>query len=126
MRKTGNVILWFFLLGFSIDYLFAQSTDENVHAQRHEFVKRGNHAEELKLGDYVVVGVFQGKGNAKSMARELKKLSYANAAYGYLTNKNLWYVHLGTAADIETARNDRDKIKKMKMFKEAWLLTVQE
>jgi type IX secretion system PorP/SprF family membrane protein len=96
------------------------------HAERHEFVKRGDHVKELDLGDFVIVGVFRGEANAKHMSDELKKLGFSEVDYGYLTNKAVWYIHIAGSNDIEEARTKRDKYRKMKMFKDAWLLTVHQ
>lgn len=46
--------------------------------------------------------------------------------YGYLTKKAVWYLHVGTSKDIEEAKANRDEYRKLKMFKDAWLLTVHE
>jgi type IX secretion system PorP/SprF family membrane protein len=97
---------------------------EHPHAERHEFVKRGNHQSELEIGDYVVAGVFKLEANAKKYSDGLIKLGFAQSDYGHLTEKNLWYVHIAGSKDIETAKNYRDKFRKMKIFREAWLLTV--
>jgi hypothetical protein len=46
------------------------------------------------------------------------------ADYGHLTEKNLWYVYLIQTTDINAARAERDRLRKMKLFRDAWLLTV--
>ena len=100
--------------------------NETTHAERHEFATRGNHAEELELGDYVIVGAFRSEVNAKHMTDELKKLGFSEADYGYLTSKSVWYIHFAPTDDIEEAKAKRNKYRKMKMFKDAWLLTVHQ
>ena len=100
--------------------------NEPSHGERHEFVKRGNHEKEMDLGDYVIVGVFRAEANAKHMTDELKKLGFSEVDYGYLTNKAVWYIHIAGSNDIEEARTKRNKYRKMKMFKDAWLLTVHQ
>jgi type IX secretion system PorP/SprF family membrane protein len=99
--------------------------DPNVHpnAERHEFVKRGNHAQELDVADYVVGGVFKADVNAKHFADGLVKLGF-KADYGHLTEKALWYVYLIQTDDLDKARAERDRVRKMKLLKDAWLLTV--
>jgi hypothetical protein len=99
--------------------------DAHPNAERHEFVKRGGHQEELDLGDYVVVGVFSSSANAKRYADGLLKMNF-NADYGHLTVKNLWYVYIVKTSDINEARAARDKYRQMKIFKDAWLLTTHE
>jgi hypothetical protein len=94
------------------------------HAERHEFVKRGGHNEELEIGDYVIGGVFRSSANAKHFAEGINKMGF-KAEYGHLTEKNLWYVYLMQTDDINAARAERDRVRKMKLFRDAWLLTVQ-
>jgi type IX secretion system PorP/SprF family membrane protein len=94
------------------------------NAERHEFVKRGNHKEELDVADYVIGGVFKSDANAKHFADGLVKLGF-KADYGHLTEKNLWYVYLAQTTDINQARSERDRVRKMKLLRDAWLLTVQ-
>jgi type IX secretion system PorP/SprF family membrane protein len=98
--------------------------EEHPHAERHEFVKRGNHIDEMEIGDYIIAGVFRAKENAKHFSDGLAKLGFSISDFGYLTEKNLWYVYLGETDDIDMARRERDKYRKMKMFKDCWLLTV--
>jgi type IX secretion system PorP/SprF family membrane protein len=93
------------------------------NAERHEFVKRGGHAQELEVADYVIGGVFGKEANAKHFADGLVKLGF-KADYGHLTEKNLWYVYLTQTDDINVARTERDKYRKMKILRDAWLLTV--
>jgi type IX secretion system PorP/SprF family membrane protein len=100
--------------------------DGHPHAERHEFVRRGEHQAEMDLGDYVIVGVFRAEPNAKRFADELKKLGFSEVDYGYLSNKSIWYVHIAGSDDIEEARAKRNKYRKMKLFKDAWLLTVHQ
>jgi type IX secretion system PorP/SprF family membrane protein len=98
----------------------------SVHpnAERHEFVKRGNHKEELDVADYVIGGVFKSDANAKHFSDGLIKLGF-KADFGHLTEKNLWYVYLIQTSDINRAREERDRVRKMKILRDAWLLTVQ-
>jgi hypothetical protein len=100
-----------------------EGTDAHPNAERHEIVKRGGHKEELDAGDYVVAGVFKADVNANHFATGLKKLGF-KADYGHLTEKSLWYVYISQSNDINTARADRDKFRKMKIFRDSWLLTV--
>lgn len=95
------------------------------HAERHEFVQKGDHKDELDYGDYIVVGVFKSDVNAKHFSEGLTNLKF-NADYGHLTLKNLWYVYLLKTDSIERARAERDKYRKMMMFRDAWLLTVHD
>ncbi|HTH58439.1 MAG TPA: PorP/SprF family type IX secretion system membrane protein [Cyclobacteriaceae bacterium] len=95
------------------------------HAERHEFVKKGSHHEEMDYGDYVIVGVFKGRPNAEHFSTGLNKMSFTSD-FGYLTEKNLWYVYIAAADDINEAKAERDKYRKLKIFRDAWLLTVHK
>jgi len=95
------------------------------HAERHEFVKKGNHHEEMDYGDYVIVGVFKGRPNAEHFNTGLTKMSFTSD-FGYLTEKNLWYVYIAATDDINEAKAERDKYRKLKIFRDAWLLTVHK
>lgn len=93
------------------------------NAERHEFVKRGNHEKELPVSDYVIGGVFKSEANAKHFSDGLDKLGF-NTHYGHLTEKSLWYVYIIQTDDINKARAERDKVRKLKILRDAWLLTV--
>jgi len=96
----------------------------NPNKERHEFVVKGNNPDELEAGDYVIAGVFKVKANAKKYSDGLLKLGFKDSDYGYLTEKNLWYVHIAESNDLDTIRQHRDQFRKMKIFREAWLLSV--
>ena len=96
------------------------------HAERHEFVKRGEHHSEMDYGNYVIVGVFRSEIHAKEFNTGINKMGFTDADYGYLTNKKLWYVHISVAEDINEARVQRDKFRKLRVFRDAWLLTVHQ
>ena len=96
------------------------------HAERHEFVKRGGHTSEMDLGDYVIAGVFRSEPNAKHYSEGLQKMGFQDIDYGFLTNKGLWYVHISGSNDINEARVMRDKFRKLRVFRDSWLLTVHE
>lgn len=101
----------------------AENPATHPNSERHEFVKRGNHKEELDVADYVIGGVFKSDANAKHFSDGLIKLGF-KADYGHLTEKNLWYVYLIQTTDINQARNERDRVRKLKILRDAWLLTV--
>ncbi len=95
------------------------------HAERHEFVKRGGHQEELALGNYVILGVFRSRHNAENFNKGLTAMSFASD-FGFLSANGLWYVHLAETDDINEARAERDRYRKMKIARDAWLLTVHQ
>jgi type IX secretion system PorP/SprF family membrane protein len=90
---------------------------------RHETFKRGVHAKELGTGDYIIAGVFSSEANANRYTNGLKQLGH-QANFGYLTEKQLWYVYIYRSEDINEAKAQRDKYRKLRMFKDAWLLTI--
>jgi type IX secretion system PorP/SprF family membrane protein len=94
--------------------------------ERHEFVKKGNHASEMDFADYVIVGAFRAEANAKRFDEQLVKIGFPEAHYGFITARNIWYVYIASSNDINEARALRDKYRQTTMFKEAWLLTVHE
>ncbi|HEU5146364.1 MAG TPA: PorP/SprF family type IX secretion system membrane protein [Chryseosolibacter sp.] len=93
--------------------------------ERHETFRRGAHPKELAGGDYIIAGVFSSEANASRYTNGLLQLGYG-ASFGYLTEKKLWYVWIYRSDDIEQARVERDKFRKLRMFKDAWLLTIVE
>lgn len=93
--------------------------------ERHEIHVQGNHAEELDLGNYVIVGAFSSDANAKKYAAGLDKLGFGGD-YGHLSVKNLWYVFIFKNNDLEVTRQARDEFRNFKLLQSAWLLTVKK
>lgn len=93
--------------------------------ERHETFRRGAHSKELANGDYIIAGVFSSEANANRYSNGLLQLGYG-ASFGFLTEKQLWYVWIYRSDDIDQARVERDKYRKLRMFKDAWLLTIVE
>lgn len=104
----------------------AAHSGDAPHAERHEFVRRGGHQSEMSAGDYVIVGVFKTEVNAKRWADGLKGMGFKDIDYGFLTERTVWYVHFAGTDDLTKARTVRDQSRKLKVFRDAWLLTVQE
>ncbi len=100
-------------------------THEHPVNQRHDFVKKGTHHEELEVATYVIAGAFQSRANAEHYVAKLKALGY-QADFGHLSARNLWYVFVAEETEIPVAREERDTLQKNKIFKDVWLLTVQE
>jgi type IX secretion system PorP/SprF family membrane protein len=97
--------------------------DDHEYYQRHEFVKRGAHREEMDIGHFVIVGVFKVRENAAKFEAGLDKMGFV-ADFGHLSENDLWYVYISHTDDIDLAKTNRDKYRKMKIFRDAWLLTV--
>lgn len=94
------------------------------NAERHEFVAQGPHKQELSVANYVVGGVFTEPTDAAHFSDGLTKLGF-KAGYGYSTEKSVWYVYVFKTNDINKAREERDQLRKTKILRDAWLLTVQ-
>ncbi len=98
---------------------------EHPHKERHEFVKKGVHHEEMDYGDYVIAGVFKTKANAEHFSKGLTGMQFTSD-FGFLTEKNLWYVYVSETDDINVARENRDNFRKLRIFRDCWLLTVHK
>lgn len=102
--------------------------EEHPHAERHEFWAKGNHEKELEIGHYVIVGVFKSEANAKRVSDGYRNLGFSEVDYGYQSGKGFWFVHIAGSEDMDVpeAGKLRNKYRKMKMFRDAWLLTVHQ
>lgn len=100
-------------------------TGDARHADRHEFVKRGNHPQELAAGTYVIAGVFKGQANAQKYLDGLKTMGFKDIDLGFQSERDVWYVHFNETPTVDQAKVIRDRERKIKMFRDAWLLTVQ-
>jgi type IX secretion system PorP/SprF family membrane protein len=92
--------------------------------ERHETVRRGTHLLELEEGNYVVIGVFGVFENAVRYSDNLYGRGF-NAKYGFLSNKGMYYVYIERSEDINSAREARNRFRRISLFKDAWLLTVE-
>lgn len=99
--------------------------ESHPNADRHEFVTQGSHPKELAVADYVISGVFKAEEHAKHFSDGLKKAGFASG-YGHLTEKAVWYVYVYQTNDISKAKAERDRVRKFKMLRDSWLLTVQQ
>lgn len=95
------------------------------NGERHEYATRSNNPKELKAGDYVVSGVFKEEAKAKQFSDGLKKLGI-KGGFGYLSEKGIWYVYVFEGNDIKKTREERDKMRKTKLLRDAWLVSVQQ
>lgn len=93
--------------------------------ERHEFVTRVRNKNDLPAGTYVIVGAFRSEANARKFSGELLDMEYADASYGFITARNLWYVYMGYSKDVDEARKIRDTSRQEHNFKDAWILTVE-
>ena len=74
---------------------------------------------------FAVAGVFRSRPNAENFSQGLAKMSFT-PDFGFLTEKNLWYVFIFESDDVEEAKAQRDKYRKLTIFRDSWLLTVHK
>lgn len=91
---------------------------------RHEIVKRGSHPQELPAAEYVVVGAFKSAANAQRFSSGLHNLNY-KTHLGYLTATELWYVYILKTGLPNKARSEQQRLSKVFLLRDAWLLTVE-
>jgi hypothetical protein len=101
-----------------------QDTARTRKPVRHEIVERGDHAQELESAEYVIAGVFKSSTNAKRFSDGLQSLDF-RTSFGYVTEKDLWYVYLMKTTTIEKARARQVNVSKMFLLRDVWLLTVE-
>lgn len=80
---------------------------------------------------YVIIGAFSYSGNAKKFLRITSNFEY-NVNFGFRMENELYYVYLFSSSQVETARRERDKIRKKynedlvkNGFDSAWVLSSQ-
>jgi type IX secretion system PorP/SprF family membrane protein len=93
--------------------------------ERHDFVKRGTHHEELDAATYVIGGAFKSRANAEHYSKTLNAMGF-KADFGHLSIRNIWYVFIAQEDKIDEAKKERERLRKNKIFSQVWLLTVQE
>ena len=64
--------------------------------------------------------------NAEKFSDNLFMRGYHEAKFGYLTEKGFWYVFVNYSNDPVKIREKRDELRKLNVFKEAWVLEVTE
>lgn len=92
----------------------------------HEFWVKGNHANELGLGNYVVVAQTITEADAKKLIQEYKKLDFPQPKYGYQSNKGFWMIGFSVEGDILDAKAAHKKYTVYSLYKSAWLLTIHD
>jgi len=102
----------------------AEGKHAEVHSQpaneRHDFVKRGTHHEELDAATYVISGAFQSRANAEHYAKTLTSLGY-KADFGHLSVRKIWYVFVAQEPEIAVAKQERERLRKNKILSQVWL-----
>ncbi len=88
-------------------------------------VRRGKHPLELAEGHYVIVGAFGSLKNAEKLSDQMFNEGF-RASFGYVSEKQLFYVYLSKTISSSSARRERDRLRKFPEFSKAWYLLVQE
>jgi len=88
--------------------------------------KKGDHAQELSAGEFIVTGSFKNEANAKRYCENITKSYGYEAAYGYQSEAGIWYVYVKKYSNRFEAIGERDKIRQNAAFQEVWILTVVE
>jgi hypothetical protein len=99
---------------------------EVVSEPKHEIVRKGNHRDELSVSNYVIVGAFRMKVNAQQYSKMLKREGFENS-FGFVTEKNIYYVFVYKSPALEETRKERDRFREMSNFQfpQSWVLTVE-
>jgi len=84
---------------------------------------KGNHPFEIDQGHYVVVGAFGVVENAIRMNDKLLSRGL-DGGFGYSSDKKLFYVYIKGEQTPEATRAQRDELRKIPEFKNAWYLRV--
>lgn len=93
------------------------------NATRHDLISKGGHNSELNPSNYVVAGSFREENGAKQFMDGLRKMGF-NPKYGYSSAKSVWFVYIFESGNINQVKRERDKYRKMKMFRDSWIITV--
>lgn len=79
---------------------------------------------ELAKGHYVVVSAFRIFDNAFRY-HEVLSDKFLECKYGYSSKSLYYYTYILYTPDINKARAERDKLRKMKGFGSTWVLTIE-
>lgn len=101
------------------------SITDYPNANKHEFIKKGDHSSELEISSYVVAGHFRDENRAKMFADGLLKAGFG-AKYGYSSSKSLWFVYTFRSDNINQVKRERDKSRETKMLRDSWIVTVRD
>ncbi|HAP63087.1 MAG TPA: hypothetical protein DCR93_27505, partial [Cytophagales bacterium] len=75
-------------------------------------------------GHYVIVASLDNETNAKEQANQMLQNGYP-AEYKYHPGKSRYYVYLFKSPELNKARIERDRLRQIELFKDAWILTVE-
>jgi type IX secretion system PorP/SprF family membrane protein len=87
-------------------------------------VQKKEHPMELEKGYYVVVSAFRIFDNAMKYHEYLSD-TYFESRFGFSSKSLYYYTYVLYTKDINKARFERDKLRKMKGFADTWVLIVE-
>jgi type IX secretion system PorP/SprF family membrane protein len=96
----------------------AKNSEEKIAEQKKE------NKLELSKGHYVVVSAFRIFDNAFKY-HEVLSDRFFNCRYGFSSKSMFYYTYTIHTQDINKARFERDKLRKMKGFENTWVLSVE-
>lgn len=89
-------------------------------------VSRGDHMFELGSGYYVVVAAFDEFRHAESYDDVLYEHGITDVKFGFITEKQHWYVYVHNHDNEAGARTDLEALKKNTNIENPWILHVVE
>jgi type IX secretion system PorP/SprF family membrane protein len=92
--------------------------EEKIKAQKRE------HPMELEKGHYVVVNAFRVFDNVIKYHEELSD-KFENSQFGYSTSSMYYYSYVLRTTDLNRARFERNKLRKLKGYENTWVLTIE-
>ena len=109
------------------EYLDLQDDTVNILKPTYTDVKiiiKGKHPDELPLGFYVIAAVYNSEKSAKRQKKLLAKEGY-KAGMGYGSETKQYYVYLHSAENVESVRQQKDKLSRTRTLRNVWLLKVE-
>jgi type IX secretion system PorP/SprF family membrane protein len=97
---------------------FAKNAEEKLNEQKKE------NKLELSKGHYVVVSAFRVFDNAFRYHEALSD-RFFSCQYGYSSKSMFYYTYIIHTKDINKARSERDRLRKMRGFENTWVLTIE-
>ncbi len=89
-------------------------------------VKRGNNMLELPVGNYVVAGAFESFQHAEDYSDEMFNKGYVDTIVGYSSARGYYYVVIYRSSDLQSATNEKDRVKTRSGMEKVWVLKVSE
>ncbi len=109
------------------EYLNLQEDTVNILKPTYPDVKiiiKGKHPDELLLGFYVIAAAYNSEKLAKKQKKLLTKEGH-KAGMGYASETKQYYVYLHRSENVEGARQEKQKLSRIRSLKNVWLLKVE-